>query len=253
MLRDLNELKNYRIQAIDGEMGAVHDFLFDDREWKVRYFVIDTGGWLPGRKVLISPVSVSRADWDAQRLRVQLTRDQVREAPAIHADPPVARQEEERLTAYYAWPAYWGTPAPMPREPATSQQRQQVAEQIEQAHSAQQHADPGLRSFREVTGYDIAATDGALGKVKNLLVDEADWVARYLVVDTQRWLPGKQVLIAPPWIDAVDWTRAQVKVSLTQEQVREAPAYAPDEPVTREYEERLHQHYGRAGHWESPG
>ena len=61
MLRSLLDLRNYRIQAIDGHIGGVHDLLFDDQRWTVRYLVVDLGSWLPGRKVLISPNPILRA------------------------------------------------------------------------------------------------------------------------------------------------------------------------------------------------
>jgi uncharacterized protein YrrD len=62
MLRSMNELYGYTIRATDDTIGSVHDFLFDDRECKVRYLVVDTGNWLPGRKVLIAPEALSKPD-----------------------------------------------------------------------------------------------------------------------------------------------------------------------------------------------
>jgi hypothetical protein len=54
MLRSVKELQGYAIRAIDGDIGQVHDFYFDDQSWLIRYLVVDTGNWLPGRRVLIS-------------------------------------------------------------------------------------------------------------------------------------------------------------------------------------------------------
>src|SRR3954463_5112748 len=76
MLRHAKELEKFELRARDGKIGQVQDFFFDDRQWTVRYLVVDTGTWLDSRKVLISPTAVSRAEWDEQLLVVNLTQDQ---------------------------------------------------------------------------------------------------------------------------------------------------------------------------------
>lgn len=63
MLRSIEELRGYTIGAIDGDIGSVDDFYFDDERWAVRYLVADTGGWLGGRKVLITPPALREPDW----------------------------------------------------------------------------------------------------------------------------------------------------------------------------------------------
>jgi hypothetical protein len=98
MLRSVNELKNYNIKASNGDIGAIHDFYFDDEKWTIRYLVVDTGTWLTGRKVLISPAALGKVDWNAQTLQVTMTTEQVKKSPDIDTDKPVSRQHE---TAYY--------------------------------------------------------------------------------------------------------------------------------------------------------
>ena len=56
MLRSIKQLHGAKLGASDGEIGHVKDFYFDDQNWAVRYVVADTGSWLPGRQVLISPM-----------------------------------------------------------------------------------------------------------------------------------------------------------------------------------------------------
>ena len=81
MLRSLKELFGYSIRATDDVIGGVHDFLIDERERKVRYLVVDTGTWLPGRKVLIAPEALSKPDWASMTLPVNLTKEQVKYSP----------------------------------------------------------------------------------------------------------------------------------------------------------------------------
>src|SRR5690349_25144073 len=106
MLHNINELKGYSISATDGEIGQVEDFYFDDDKWVVRYLVVDTGKWLPGRKVLISPVSVAREGTNDKAIRVNLSREQVERAPGTDDDPPASRQFEAGLARYYGNPFY---------------------------------------------------------------------------------------------------------------------------------------------------
>jgi hypothetical protein len=74
MLRSVKDLRGYIIGAIDGEIGQVHELYFDDQSWIVRYLVVDTGTWLPGRRVLLSPMALGQPDWETHVLPVGLTR-----------------------------------------------------------------------------------------------------------------------------------------------------------------------------------
>jgi hypothetical protein len=80
--------------ASDGQLGTVSDFLFDDASWLIRWLVVDTGNWLSGRKVLLPPSVLGHLDESESRFFVRLTKQQVRESPAIDTDQPVSRQTE---------------------------------------------------------------------------------------------------------------------------------------------------------------
>src|SRR5438874_10099462 len=151
MLRMCKSLKGHRLAALDGEIGKVHDFYFDDRSWPVRYLVADTGYWLPGRLVLISPFALKGFDEREQRLNVTLTKQQIEDSPPITADEPLSRQYERKYYQYYGWPAYWAGPAlwgpgPYPLYYAP-EERHDVIEPDIKGESGDRH----LRSVREVT------------------------------------------------------------------------------------------------------
>jgi PRC-barrel domain len=118
---------------------------------------------------------------------------------------------------------------------------------------AREGGDPHLRSSAIVIGYHIAATDGEIGHVEDFLVDEATWAIRYMVVDTRNWWSGTKVLVSPGWVARVDWDASKVEVNMTREQIKNSPEYDPSGPVQRDYEARLHDHYGRPGYWAGPG
>jgi hypothetical protein len=267
MLRRFSDLRGFTIAATDGDIGSVEDLYFDDESWTVRHLVVDTGRWLSGRKVLISPASVERVDPVRRAFATRLTRAQVEGSPHVDTARPVSRQQESVLSRYYGAPMYWTGPlrwgaapyppmAPtaaglpgsvggVPRPPA-------VVEEL--AARERESADPHLRSARAVTGYGLRATDGDLGHVEDFLVDETDWAIRYLVADPRSWWPGPHVLLSTEWIRGVDWDDRVVELDVDREAVRGAPAYETSRDVDRHWESRLHAHYRRPGYWErDPG
>ena len=110
MLTNAKHLKGFVIRATDGEIGTVDQFYFDDETWAIRYLIVETGGWLAGRRILISPFSVVDADWRVGRLDVALTKKQVEGSPNIDTHRPVSRQHEAAYLGYFGYPNYWGGP-----------------------------------------------------------------------------------------------------------------------------------------------
>lgn len=247
MLRSSKKISGYMLKAQDGEIGRCKDFLFDDKSWTVRYMVADTGKWLPGRRVLISPISLGEPDWSTNLFPVRLTKKQIENAPGLDEDKPVSRQHEVEYYQYYEWPYYWGgdyawgaetLPGPL------------FYEQIRKDKTAEEiSGDEHLRSVDEVSGYHIQATDEEIGHVEDFIVDDKTWNICYIVVDTRNWLPGKKVLISPAWFESIDWADEKVNISLTRQQVENSPEFDPTVPVNREYETKLYDFYGRPKYW----
>ncbi|HEV8530859.1 MAG TPA: PRC-barrel domain-containing protein [Methylomirabilota bacterium] len=262
MLHSARELVGYTIGATDGDIGAVHDFYFDDESWTIRYLVADTGDWLPGRKVLISPMALREPRWTTQRLPVGLTRAQVERSPGVDTARPVTRHYEAELAGHYGYPYYWAGPyrwgagpypfAPIAPEPVPVEpEALTTLEREGMANVEHRDSDRHLRSVQEVRGYYIQAADGDIGHVDDFLIDDRTWAIRYMVIDTRNWWPGKQVLVSPEWIAAVSWNDSKVHIDLTREVVKSAPEYDPAHPLERELESRLHEHYGRRKYWET--
>jgi len=104
MLQSVTRLFEARLGASDGEIGRVNDLYFDDQNWAVRYLVADTGSWMPGRLVLISPRAFGNLHQGGKVLLVNLTRQQIENSPSIESHKPVSRQYEEEYHRYYGWP-----------------------------------------------------------------------------------------------------------------------------------------------------
>jgi hypothetical protein len=106
MLRSVKDMQDYAIRATDGTIGHVKDLYFDDEAWVVRYLIVDTGGWLSNRKVLISPFAIGHPDWAQKILPVSITKEQVKNSPHIDTERPVSRQHEMEYLGYYGYPNY---------------------------------------------------------------------------------------------------------------------------------------------------
>jgi len=231
MLRSLKDLEGYAIEATDGTIGHVSDFYFDDEAWVVRFLVVETGTWLLSRRVLIAPEAIGVPDWDGRVLPVAITKEQVRRSPHIDTNSPVSREHEMLNLGYYGYTYYW--------------EREQAARRAMQ----RREGDPHLRSCKDLIDYHIEATDGEIGHLESILVDEANWVVRYLVAYTSNWWLGHHVLVSPEWVEDVNWAEHTVSVDLSCEEVRQSPEYDPHDPVDRPLESRLHEHYERPAYW----
>ena len=251
MLTNASFLKGLAIQATDGELGTVDEFYFDDETWAIRYLTVATGGWLGGRSVLISPMSVLHTDWPAKRLDVALTKKQVEDSPGIDTHLPVSRQHEAEYNLYYGYPYYWGGaflwgPA---RYPAGLTAPTNVSEKAKADRIEKESTDSHLRSTEGIRGYYVEATDGEIGHVDGFVIDDEAWAIRYIEVATRNWLPGKKVLVSPAWIQRVSWPESKVYAGLSREAIQSCPEYILSRPLTREYENRLYGHYGRPPYW----
>jgi hypothetical protein len=241
MLRNLSGYDGYTIGAKDRELGKVRDFYFDDRYWVIRYIVVDTGAWLLGRKVLISPQSLAHSDAKGKTLYVSLTAKQVEDCPPIDAVKSVSREMESQLAQHFGWSRYWRSSVSVGQAANLERSLAKGTEDAEGVH---------LRSANEVTGYFLEADDGPVGRVEDLIIEDDDWGVRYLaVLAPHTSLSGRKVLIAQQWITRVSWTERKVHVDVLREAVKNSPKYVPSAPVNREFETRVYDYYGRPKYW----
>jgi uncharacterized protein YrrD len=245
MLIKAKALKDYKLHSLDGEIGKVKEFYFDDHHWTIRYLIVDTGNWLMGRQVLISPHALGAVNKEGRSISVDLTKKQIEDSPSLDSDKPVSRQFEEAYYGYYGWPAYWYGSYAWGQTPDIARNRKERRESTKGGKAWDHH----LRSTQNVSGYYIQATDGEIGHVDDFIIDDETWVIRYLIIDTRNWWPGKNVLISPRWIERVSWDEFTVFVNVLRETIKQSPKYTEESLLTRDYETGLHQHYNRQGYW----
>lgn len=233
MLQNTKQIFGRKLGATDGEIGQVKDFYFDDQTWAIRYLVVDTGSWLSGRQVLLTPhafgthalgghalgghaLGIVAAPDDV--LHVKLTRKQIEDSPSIETHRPISRQFEDEYHRYYGWQAYWqgggiwdgvGYPMVIPPEIPTNRPHR--------GHN--QRDDLHLRSAKAATGYCLHATDGEVGSVSGFMVDGPSWEIRELVVETGHWCAGKTIFVMTKNITRISFDDSSVFVNFSKSDI----------------------------------
>jgi hypothetical protein len=228
MLRSLKQLYGNQLGASDGDMGHVKDFYFDDQNWAIRYLVVDTGSWLPGRQVLLAPHALGRLDQPEKILRVNLTRKQIEDSPAIESHKPVSRRYETEYYRYYGWPYYWqgaglwgmsGFPIlELPVKPLPGESTAAFGPQLEPAEAH-------LQSTQAVNGYHLRTGGEILGHVCDFMMDAQSWAIGQLVIKVGHRLSGNEVLIPTKHVDRISYEESTVFVTLTRDAVEQSPAH----------------------------
>lgn len=245
MLNKAKILSGYTLRSLDGDIGKVEEFYFDDHHWTIRYLIVNTGNWVTGRQVLISPYALIDVNKEEQYITIDLTKKQIEDSPTLDHDKPVSRQFEESYSKYYGMPMYWSGPYIWGNYPTIVRDPKMWGEDTQEEKAW----NPHLRSTSDVSNYKIQASDGEIGHVEDFVIDDDTWAIRYLVIDTKNWLPGKKVLISPQWIERVSWDLSTVFVNLSCNAIMQSPEYSTEALLNRDYETEMYKHYHRQGYW----
>ena len=202
MLHDLKDIMGSSVIATDGEVGAVCNFLLDDRSWAIQYVVVHVGTWYNRRDVVLPIAAVEQPDWAKRILHARLTKEQVRDSPDVDSEKPVSRQQEIAMEEYWGKMAYWAytqmeTGAPMPTG---------------RKYPVRTKEDPDLRGALNLIDYQVWATDGEIGRLEGFIMDEASWHLGYLDVKAGDWLLSRSILIPTRWIKSVSWASCRVNL-----------------------------------------
>ncbi|MDL4841908.1 PRC-barrel domain-containing protein [Aquibacillus rhizosphaerae] len=249
MLHFSNRIQEFKVQATDDELGKVKDIYFDEDNWVVRYLVVDTKKWLPGRKVLVSPISFDYVDYDNSKVAIFESKDSIKNSPTIDEKKPVSRKHELEVNSYFGWPLYWnglGTNNTLWGGFDTPQELNRI-NRAEDALPVEQEEETKLRSVKEIkgdfNGYTIQASDGQIGHITDFIIDDYNWKLRYFIVETRNWLPGKFIMLSVDWIEDISWPDSKVFVDLPKEVIKNGPFLNIESPITREDEINLYDYY----------
>jgi hypothetical protein len=243
----LNEIVGYNILATDGVAGTTGDLLVDRVGWIVRYLVVNAGEWLPERKILIHPAALGQPDWAGRSLPVNLSREKIQSSPSLSHDEPILRNYESLLHEHYGWRPYWLAKIPGDRPVGPTIQTDIPPEPSEAESNTEPSSDISsqLSSANEINGFELKTGDGEYGQVFDVLVDDTDWVVRYLCVKLRRIVPEKAVLVPYTIVEDVLWDRSRVEVNVSVDTFIRAPEYDASRPVDANYESVLVEYYER--------
>jgi hypothetical protein len=282
MLRRLQDLTRCSVHATDGAIGQLTDAYFDDDEWAVRYLVIDTGMWLGWHALIgprsiasvdwdrrVVTLSLTRDEVErSPRADLQHPLSRLYEtefythfgyppywdapptwgmgpvSPDLTRDATIAAVRAREIAAQATPAAPAVEPAPpsgLASSPATDSPdaSPDAAASEQRVESA---ADSHVRSWREVNGYHISASDGEIGHVDDALIDDVNWLIRFIVIDTSNWIGGTSVLVPRRALGQVDWANGTLAVNLSREQVRHSPR-ADEAHLTGALEEEIEKYW----------
>lgn len=227
MITTIKSIVGRKIVARDGVVGEIKDVLFDDRDWHIRYIEVDTSGWLPCKRVLVSPRVFAEGCLGSDGyLGLNLTKQQVRESPSAERFPALSNRVNQRLYSIYGASA-WGGESVMVYE--TAADGGSLAEDYWRKFAAAGKAEQRchLRSCMEVLRYALAESKGeAVGWLMDMVVDDYDWAIADLVFDRSHWFTGndKRVL-SPLFVRQMDPVGKKVQLDLPQDVISNSPTF----------------------------
>jgi hypothetical protein len=245
MLRNVNILERYTVEANDGPVGSMQQLLFDVDTWTIRYLVVVTGKWLGRRQVLLSPIGVRKIDAGREAIVTNLTLGRIKSSPMPDVIEPLSREYEAEYHRYFGWGTYWtgasrwgqgSSPSGFVAPVRVSQQRLPAAEPDQ----------PHLRSTNEVKNYRARAQKGELGRVTDLVIDDFSWAIRLVVLAVEgRWPNAQRAVLSPHWVERIDWINKIIDFDVAFDTVKQAPPYDPALSLNHEFENGIFKYYGR--------
>lgn len=229
---DTQDLNKYTIKAIDGEIGHVTDFYFDEDLFYLRYLVVNTESFLLRNLVLVSPISFRNIDSKNKTIEVLLTKKELENSPSLGTVKVVSRQYEEAYNDHFSWPDYWSYrssawsigPYGIPwgdynlvdRNPRIFESKDEIIEEAE---------GNNLRSSKEVCSYSVSGSDKNFGHIQGFILDSKTLSIDFMIIDTINYIPSKNVILRPEWAKNISWKSQAVKFPFSKDLIKSAPAY----------------------------
>ena len=217
MFTGLKKILKYKMLAVNGEIGKVEDFYFDERFNTVRYLVVNTGGFLFKNLVLISPIFIDHVFDDEKLVKVSLTKEEIEESPDVDTEEPISRLYEKQFYKYYRttpyWNGYlsWGT-VPVP---IGLRSTDLMVLDDEESKEDEEHY---LRSVNEVCGYKCETRDGKIGYIKDFMIDLKNWRIETFIMSMKHLSTGDEIEFDMRWIERFSYSdkRAYLDIAIKE-------------------------------------
>lgn len=235
---DTQDFKKYSILAEDGKFGSVFDFYFDEDTFLLRYLVVDSEPFLLRNLVLISPIIFRKINLAEKTIELSITKKEIADSPGLDSGEVVSSQYEKTYNDHFSWPYYWGSygnstwaagPYGINEEYGT--QVRKSTDDIEEKNNLIRDAKSNsLRSLREVRSYSIRGSENEeFGHIQGFILNPDTLSFDFVVIDTVNYLPSKNILLRPEWIENILWQSKVVKIKLSKKLIKSAPSYKNSE------------------------
>jgi hypothetical protein len=241
MKKSIKEFIGYSLSTKDRVKGKVLDFFFDQERWVFRYMEADQGKIIPNKKVLIPRALLEKPDKEKETFHVGITRKELDKCPATEEKKPVSRAYETELLNHLQMKNYWAGAPPVtegmmyPLRPVAPPQVQINEDDIKS----------NLRSFNEILGYEIHASDGRFGELSDIIVDDEDWHIIYFIADEELNDHTRPLMIPIGWIKEISYKDQKISLDISKKSLAKAPEFNPAAPINTKYEKKVYDYYGR--------
>ncbi len=245
------DLKKFSIQAKDGQIGSVFDFYFDEDLFYLRYLVVNTERFLLRNLVLISPICFYKINTIEKLVEINLTKKELEDSPKINSVEVISRQHEKSYHDYFLWPHYWRSEntawvvgpygVPWGDYDTTGKTLRSIVEA--KSDFKNDEKESSLRSSNEICTYSVKGEGNeSFGHVQGFIIDSKTVSIDFIIIDTINFLPSKNVLLRPEWIEDIAWDSKTVKFPFTKEVIKSAPSYKA-ETFDEEFTAKSDQHF----------
>jgi hypothetical protein len=222
MIRNYKNMQGSRIHALDGDIGKLKDIYFDDHNWNVRYFVVELGS--SGKEMLVSPKVV--ASFDGEELKIELTKKEINEFPDSEDALPVSMQQQYKARYLFDSASnfsgqFAGTP---------------LITHIKTNNEDRNVYDPHLLSCKKISDYQLVTHDVGVGDIQDILIDDAFWLIRFLVVEIIDNGETRSIVLSPQLIEEIEWPVLLVSVALDYDELMRKPVFNRQKHLDISYE-----------------
>lgn len=232
---------NLNIHATDGEIGKIKDLYFNDN-WEIRFFIVDTRKWLPGKKVLLPFHVREEINIEEGYIRVDRDKETIREGPKVPEDDNFVSAYQETVLDYFGWNSYKDSAVlDSDHGPVTtagsSEPNHRGSVPPEPDLAAPEKQTDNLRSLEEFMEFKVHAKDGKIGIVDNVILTEKGEI-QYLVVNSnESYVENNLYLYRTDQVTSVDWFEKDLYLDDSVEGLDQVTPFRNEEEVFR----HLHQ------------